>query len=300
MKNLLYPFFIVLASCLWGISGLFVRWLGSLGYSTYEIVFLRLLTAAIAITLAFLIFNRNAFKIKLKDIWCFIGTGSIGVLGTSVFYFTTMEEASLSLACVLMYTSPMFIIILSRILFKEKITLVKVASVVIIILGCFLCSYTSGGFLITFPTLITGILSGLAYGSYSIFSRFAINKGYKIDTILLYTFIFAWLGSCIFVPYGNFITNISKSAVFILPSLGVGILASVAPYGLYTLGLKKVSNSKAGILATLELVASLIVGIIAYGEIPSIYNIIGVILMFIAITVQELKFNKNVVEKNND
>lgn len=300
MKKLIYPLFIVGASCLWGISGLFVRWLGSLGYSTYEVVFLRLLTAALTITLAFLLFNRKAFKIKLKDIWCFIGTGSIGVLGTSVFYFTTMTEASLSLACVLMYTSPMFIIILSRIFFKEKITLVKIASVVIIILGCFLCSYTTGGLIITLPTLITGILSGLSYGSYSIFSRFAINKGYKIDTILLYTFIFAWLGSCIFVPYGNLTLNISKSAIFILPSIGVGILAGVAPYGLYTLGLKKVSNSKAGILAALELVAALIVGLIAYGEVPSIYNIIGIVLVFTAIAVQEIKIDKKARGVIND
>ena len=120
MKKLIYPLFIVGASCLWGISGLFVRWLGNLGYSTYEVVFLRLLTAAITITLTFLLFNRKAFKIKLKDIWCFIGTGSIGVLGTSVFYFATMTEASLSLACVLMYTSPMFIIIYQESFLKKK------------------------------------------------------------------------------------------------------------------------------------------------------------------------------------
>ncbi|MBO5927013.1 MAG: EamA family transporter, partial [Clostridia bacterium] len=195
MKKFIYPFFIVLAASLWGISGLFVRSLGKLGFSTYEIAFLRLFAGAVAIIIAFSIFNRKAFKIKLKDVWCFIGTGSIGVLGTSIFYFSTMEQASLSVACVLMYTSPMFIIILSRIFFKEKITLTKIISVAVILVGCFLCSYTVGGFSLTLGTLITGIMSGLSYGSYSIFSRFAINKGYKIDTILLYTFIFASLGS---------------------------------------------------------------------------------------------------------
>ncbi|MBO5888673.1 MAG: EamA family transporter [Clostridia bacterium] len=300
MKKLIYPSFIIIAACLWGASGLFVRWFGELGFSTYEVVFLRLLTAAITISLAFLMFNRKAFKINIKDIWCFIGTGSIGVLGTSVFYFTTMASASLSVACVLMYTSPMFIIILSRIFFKENITLVKIISVIVIILGCFLCSYTKSGFVITLPTLITGILSGLSYGSYSIFSRFAINKGYKIDTILLYTFIFAWLGSCLFVPYESLKVNILSSAIFVVPSLGVGVLAGVAPYGLYTLGLKKVSNSKAGILAAIELVAALMVGLIAYKEIPSIYNIIGIILVFTAIAIQEINFNKKIMGNNNE
>ena len=282
MKKYIYSFFIVLAASLWGISGLFVRKLGEIGFSTYEIVFLRLFIGMCAIILAFAIFNRKAFKINLKDVWCFVGTGSIGVLGTSVFYFSTLQNASLSTACVLMYTSPMFIIILSAICFKEKITSIKVVSVIIIIVGCFLCSYTVGGFSITLPTLITGILSGLSYGSYSIFSRYAINKGYKIDTILLYTFIFAWLGSAIFVPYGSLVENISKGIFFILPTVGVGILSGVAPYGLYTLGLQEVSNSKAGIIAALELVAALVVGLIAYGEIPSIYNIVGIVLVFIS------------------
>lgn len=300
MKKYIYSFFIVLAASLWGISGLFVRKLGEIGFSTYEIVFLRLFIGMCAIILAFAIFNRKAFKINLKDVWCFVGTGSIGVLGTSVFYFSTLQNASLSTACVLMYTSPMFIIILSAICFKEKITSIKVVSVIIIIVGCFLCSYTVGGFSITLPTLITGILSGLSYGSYSIFSRYAINKGYKIDTILLYTFIFAWLGSSIFVPYGSLVENISKGIFFILPTVGVGILSGVAPYGLYTLGLKEVSNSKAGIIAALELVAALVVGLIAYGEIPSIYNIVGIVLVFTAIVVQEIDLEKLKRKFRND
>ncbi len=293
MKTLFYTLCIVGSGCLWGMSGLFVRWLGELGFSTFEITFLRLLTASTSICLTFLIFNRKAFKVKFKDLWCFVGTGAISVLGTTFFYFFTMENASLSTACVFMNTSPIFIIVLSSILFKEKITIIKMISLVVVLGGCFLCSIDGNGFTITPLTILTGLLSGLSYGLYSIFSRYAINKGYKIDTILLYTFIFAFIGSCFIVPYGALIENISKSAMFIIPMLGVGLLSGVAPYGLYTLGLRGVSNSKAGILACLEIVVSLLAGLIAYGEIPSIYNIIGIILVFVAVIIQEIKFVKN-------
>ena len=95
------------------------------------------------------------------------------------------------------------------------------------------------------------------------------------------------------MPYGALVENIGKGvSLFILPAVGVGLLSGVAPYGLYTLGLKEVSNSKAGIISALELVAALIVGLIAYGEIPSIYNIIGIILVFTAIVVQEIDLEK--------
>ena len=285
MKKFIYPSIIALAAITWGISGLFVRELSYLNFSTYEIVFLRLLTATTLISIGFLIFNKKVYNIKLKDLWCFIGTGVVGVLGCSVCYFATMERASLSVACILMYTAPIFVTVFSAILFKEKITKVKIIGLILTFLGCVLCSYKKGGFALSIPTFFIGIGSGICYGSYSIFSRFAINKGYDSKTILVYSFIFALLGSSLLVPYKNLISNIQGGFNFVLPTVGLGIIATTVPYWLYTMGLKKVENSKASIIACLEIVASLLVGLIFYLEIPSIYNIIGIILVFISVVI---------------
>ncbi len=285
MKKFIYPSIIALAAITWGISGLFVRELSALNFSTYEIVFLRLLTATTLISIGFLIFNKKVYNIKLKDLWCFIGTGVVGVLGCSVCYFATMERASLSVACILMYTAPIFVTVFSAILFKEKITKVKIIGLILTFLGCVLCSYKKGGFALSIPTFFIGIGSGICYGSYSIFSRFAINKGYDSKTILVYSFIFALLGSSLLVPYKNLISNIQGGFNFVLPTVGLGIIATTVPYWLYTMGLKKVENSKASIIACLEIVASLLVGLIFYLEIPSIYNIIGIILVFISVVI---------------
>lgn len=285
MKKFLYPLFIVLAAILWGTSGLFVRTLSAQGFSTYEIVFLRLLCSATLITLAFLIFDRKAFKIKLKDLPFFIGSGVVGVLGCSFFYFATMERASLSVACILMYTAPIFVTFLSAILFKEKITKFKLFGLVLTFVGCILCSYKKGGFSLTLPTFLIGLCSGICYGSYSIFSRFAINRGYESKSILLYSFIFAFLGSLFIVPYGDLIINLKSGANFIMPTIGLAVIATAMPYWLYTAGLKKVENSKASIIACLEIVSSLLVGLIFYVEIPSIYNILGILLVFISVII---------------
>ena len=297
MKKYLYFLCVLLAAITWGTSGLFVRQLGVLGFSVYEIVFLRLLCATTIISLLFLILNRKIFKFKIKDIWCFLGTGIVGLLGVSVCYFTTMEKASLSTACVLMYTSPIFVTFLSALLFKDKITVKKILAVIITFLGTILCSYAVGGFSLTVPTFIIGIGSGLAYGSYSIFSRFAINKGYSSQTILVYTFIFGLIGSLFLVPYKQMISNVSSTTQFIFPIIMLGILSTAVPYYFYTMGLLGVENSKASIIATLEIVSSLVVGLIFYSEIPSIYNVVGIILVFGAVILMEIKFKK---EKKND
>ena len=297
MKKYIYPLCVLLSAIFWGTSGCFVRILTSLNFSTYEVVFLRLLSALLILIIGFSIFNRKAFKISLKDLWCFIGTGVVGLLGTSICYFSTIKSASLSTACILMYTAPIFVIVFSSFLFKEKITLIKIISLVITFGGCILCSYTASGFSLTVPTFIIGIGSGLCYGSYSIFSRFAINRGYKAETILIYTFIFAFLGSTLFVPYSSLINNLTKTSSYILPLLGLGVIATAVPYWLYTIGLKKTENGRASIIACMEIVSALMVGLILYNEIPSIYNIIGIILVFIAVIISSVKL-KNTKRKS--
>lgn len=282
MKKHLSLFLIALSASLWGISGLFVRKLNELGFSTYEIVCLRLFFTALIFTAFYLIVDKSAFKIKLKDLWCFLGTGVLGILGTSLCYFETISRASLSTACILMYTAPIFVIFLSAILFKEKITLVKITGLVLTIIGCVFCCYEKGAFNLSLPAFLIGIGSGVAYGLYSIFSRCALNKGYESKTILLYTFIFGFLGSLIFVPYKNLAINV-QSANFLLPSILLAVLATLLPYLLYTLGLKNMENGKASIIASLEIVVSILAGIIAYGEIPTAVKIVGILLIFIAI-----------------
>ena len=87
MKKFISPILVFLAAVTWGLSGYFVRETGKFGFSTFEIVFIRLLIACIFAVLFFLIVKPSTFKIKLKDIWCFIGSGAVGVFGCSLFYF---------------------------------------------------------------------------------------------------------------------------------------------------------------------------------------------------------------------
>ncbi|MEI3100907.1 MAG: hypothetical protein V8T45_03530 [Oscillospiraceae bacterium] len=65
------------ASCLWGFMGLLVRSTGALGLGTMETCFLRALVTAAAMLLLLLIFDRPALKVRLRDLWCFAGTGIV-------------------------------------------------------------------------------------------------------------------------------------------------------------------------------------------------------------------------------
>ena len=66
--------FILISGILWGCLGIFVRVLNAKGIDSMDVVFLRAIITAVAMFIYLLIINRKMLKIKLKDIWFFLGT----------------------------------------------------------------------------------------------------------------------------------------------------------------------------------------------------------------------------------
>ena len=64
----------------------------------------------VLVGLYLLIFARDKLRVRLRDLWCFAGTGIVSLLLFSWCYFSGMQEASLSVMAVLLYTSPAFIV----------------------------------------------------------------------------------------------------------------------------------------------------------------------------------------------
>lgn len=102
--------FVLAAGSLWGLMGLLVRSLSAADLSSMEICFIRAGITFLSMLTGLLLIDRKALKIKLKDIWCFVGTGAFSVAFFNYCYFKTMTLTSLSAAAVLLYTAPAFVI----------------------------------------------------------------------------------------------------------------------------------------------------------------------------------------------
>ena len=220
-----------------------------------------------------------------RDLWCFAGTGILSIVFFNYCYFKAITITSLSVAAVLLYTAPAIVMILSAILFREKITVIKMVSIIITFLGCGLVTGVVG---VTDSLSIKGILvglgAGLGYALYSIFSRFALERGYCPLTITFYTFLFAMLGT---IPLSDrgVVTDKCSDMKTLAFCLIFGLLSTVIPYIVYTLGLKEMENSRASIIASIEPVTATILGVAAYGEALSPQQIIGVVLVMGAIVI---------------
>lgn len=283
---------IISAGILWGTMGLFVRGMNAGGLYAMDIVLLRSLFSALIMLFVLLFMDKKLLIIKVKDIWCFIGTGIVSLTLFNVCYFTTIQRTSMAVAAILLYTSPVFVVLMSAVLFKEKITPLKIVAMIIAFIGCVFVAgiIGSGQPVMSMQGIAIGVCSGIGYALYSIFGRYALERGYKSPTISFYTFLFATLGSSIFVSAGEATNKIinGDSVRLLLLIIGIAVVATVLPYLLYTYGLSKVENGKAAIMVSVEPVMAAVLGMIVFKEVLNLTGYIGVIMVLVAITLLNL------------
>ena len=282
-RRLLSVLSILLSGILWGIISIFIRKLSTAGLDSMQICFVRLLFAAPIFIIAALIFSPAHTRIRLRDIWIFLGTGVVSVFLFNYFYFYTIIHSEASIAVVLLYTSPIFVMILSRILFKEKIGAEKIISVAMTFIGCILVSgVTEGGTALAPLVALVGIMSGLFYALYTIFGTFGLKR-YDPLTVTAYTFLFAFIASLPFSGIGDIFSTLSATPTLWLWGAGIAVICTVLPYFFYTWGLKGVESSRAAILVAIEPLVASLVGILFYGEGHSFPKILGILFVLGAI-----------------
>jgi drug/metabolite transporter (DMT)-like permease len=280
---------IIIAACFWGSMGIFVRRLTTFGFDSIQIVSIRVTLAALIFSLFLLIRERSGFRISLRDIPLFLGLGLGSILFFTVCYFAAITIMPLSTAAILLYTSPIWIMLMSALFFHEKMNSRKVIALFLAFGGCVLVSGISGDG-ITFTGLLLGLGSGIGYGLYSILGTVALRK-YSPYTVTTYTFLIAAVGSWVICRPVDMISKFEEAddiAGLIFFCILTALVTAVIPFLAYTLGLRSVEASKAGIIATIEPVVATLVGIICFSETLTLLSGIGITLVLAAVIILNL------------
>lgn len=278
------PALILLAGCFWGSMGIFVRRLTAYGFSSIQIVAIRVTLAALIFCILLLLKDPSGFRISLKDIPLFLGLGFGSILFFTVCYFTAITMMPLSTAAILLYTSPIWIMLMSVLFFHEKLTGRKLLALALAFAGCVLVSGISGEGM-TLTGLLVGLGSGIGYGLYSILGTVALRR-YSPFTVTTYTFVFAALGSWLICRPAEMLAKFAAAPD--LPGLVffcflTALVTAVIPFLAYTLGLQTVEASRAGILATVEPLVATLIGVVVFSEPLTLLSGLGILLILAAV-----------------
>ena len=245
---------------------------------------LRITVAALIFALLLLIKDRSGFRIAPRDLPLFLGLGFGSILFFTVCYFSAITIMPLSTAAILLYTSPIWIMLMSVLFFREKLNRIKLIALALAFAGCILVSGISGEGL-TLTGLLLGLGSGIGYGLYSILGTIALRK-YSPYTVTTYTFLFAAAGSWLVCGPADLISKFSAAenlTGLLLFCVLTGLVTAVIPFLAYTLGLRTVEASRAGILATIEPLVATLVGILFFSESLTLLSGIGIVLILAAV-----------------
>lgn len=279
MKKSISYLFIILSAVCWGCIGFSNRLLTHAGMELGNRVFVRNFGTLVVLTIVFALLHREVFRIKLKHLPVFMASGLVSILLLSIVYFQCQTMCSLSVAAVLLYLAPSFVVLFSAVLWKTPLTKRKLAALAVSLLGCVLVSgILSGEASASWTGIALGVASGLTYASYTVFAHYGLAH-YESYTMIYWTFLVAGLGSVFFADFETLPLAFSGTQG-IVGTCGVVIVATVLPYIFYTKGLEGVESGRASIITNIEPVVETLVGVFVFKEALTVWTVLGVACVF--------------------
>ena len=280
----------LVAGICWGCCGVFVRVLDEAGFDNITITFSRVIIVVALLGMALLIYDRDLFRVELRHLPLIALIGISGQFLFNICYNTAILKLSLSLATILLCTAPVFVIIFGAILFKEKITPVRVICMLAVLAGCVLLSgvVESGGLMWS----ILGLAAGVGTSILNAIATMSTNEASDVRgihplTVQFYAALFALIPMLPFADYSVVGSFIAESPLSRIPYLIVyALIAALLPNLLFNIAFKFMDSSIVSILASgAEPTSALIFGLIVYQEIPTIAGLAGTFLVIAAIIV---------------
>lgn len=281
---------ILAAAVIWGSIGVAGRIAFGAGVGPLETAFFRAAIAFLTVAAVVAASDRSLLRVGRDDLWLFAAFGVVSIAAFFFVYLYAISRTSVATAAILLYTAPVWVIILSRFLFHEPLTPGKVLAVALAVAGCVLVvrGYDPRSLRLNVLGVLAGLASGFTYGMYSIFGKTALRR-YSPLTTLVYALGIgalvlggaAWAGGAITVAHPA-----AGWGAIIYLSLVTTLLAQ----WLYLSGLGEVEAGRASLVATFEPVVAAILGYAALGERLEGWQILGGFLVLSAVlTVRRLE-----------
>lgn len=271
-------FFILSAAVCWAFIGIFASVAFSQGLEPMEIAFWRALIAWTCF--AGQAFLRRETRVKAKDIPLLV---FFAVFGIAIFYIAyqyAVKTGGAAFAAVLLYTAPAWVVAFSFVMYRERLTPIKVVAVVLVMLGVYLISYTggnAGGATAIGPVaVISGLVSGFCYSLYYTVGKYFSTR-YSSANLFLYVLPMGALGILPFVDFAH------KTPLAWLALVGVAVISTFIANFCYYKGLKYLEAGRASIVATIEPVVAAIAAYFLLGEYFTFLGYWGAALIIIAV-----------------
>lgn len=258
MRQLTGILLIAISAASFGTLAIFGRFLYADGLDTFTMLFLRFGFAAILLLIISLArketFPRGRILLQL------IGMGALGYVGQSFSYLSAIKYASAGLVALLLYLYPTFVFILSVLVLREKVTWIKIAAILMALVGTALTVDPAGGQL---QGILLAIAAALIYSVYIIVGTNVMQHVSAVQSSLV---IFASASTVYGILAAANGLHLPSSNAGWISILGIVLVATVIPVVTFLAGLERIGPTNASTLSTLEPVVTVLLAAWIFGE----------------------------------
>ncbi len=277
----------ILALLIFGTNGFLAA---HISVDASQIVLMRTLLGGTLLT--FLVFLRGGFdkeRVRSELIWIILGGAALGC--NWVALFEAYRLVNVSLATLIYYAGPMIVILLSPVLFHEKLNGQKMIALCLVAVGlvCISGSIAFGG--AHAQGLITAAVSALFYASLIVFNkRIVRTDGMQTAAAEL---VIAFVVVLIYVMTTSGLPHFQTSDI---PYVAViGIVNTGLAYLLYFSGLQRLPGQSVALLSYIDPVSTLIFAALLLNEAMTPVQMIGAVLLLGGAMYGEARRKKDVL-----
>jgi len=280
----------------YGTMGTFIKFLTDFGFDQMTVAALSVSLVVAFLFIKMLVSSRQNFKADWKGLLMMLFMGVVLLNLTNIGMANAVQTVPIAIISIMMFCNVFIVIVLSRILFKYKITNVKVITTILALFGLSfvldvyhagISTIGAGGLM---WTLLVMVVTALAYTG----NKYILEKGYNWETNLFYQnlfgAVFLWFTLPPWTLAGQVGTVVQSSGGMVwLAVLGFAAIPNILSFITYMKGMELIEPTFVGLMYTLDPVTSSILGMVIFGQMLTGLQIMGVIIVLAAIAWLNIK-----------
>lgn len=243
--------------------------------SEYIVLYRTLIGSLLLVALYVLAGNRFTFPRHRRDLLCILVSGA-AMGGSWMLLYEAYVQIGVGIATLLYYCGPVIVMMLSPLVFAERLTAVKVAGFLVVLLGVWLVNGQAGGELSAFGAGIS-LLAAVLFAVMVMANKKSRHIVGLENTVIQLVVSFATVAVIVVCRNGLSLPAAEASDVLWIAVLG--LVNTGAGCYLYFSSIGKLPVQSVAILGYIEPLSAVVLAAVLLGERMSLLQVLGAVLI---------------------
>lgn len=275
---------LILSALIYGIAPMLAKIAYMGGVNGMTLTFLRTFLM-LPLLFVLMLARGRSFRLNKKELFDIIILGVVGGSFSIISLYAAYDYISTGLATTLHFIYPLIIVVVSALIYREKITNMKLAAVMLVTLGIFL--FVDLNTAADKIGVILAVLSGVFYSFYVIYMDHSGLDKMDYVKLTFYLMIIMSAGTFIFGAATKSIVFNEMSGTAWVFAVIISFLITIGAIPLFQAGVRYEGASTAGIVSALEPITTIILGALFLGEAMGLVQYFGGAMIILGVGIAE-------------